>query len=416
MTYIELFDKTGIENICTSLTHPPQRVILIGDKKKRLEACGALYRRVLLDQGSEVEFLCRCVNKNDLQEVLRVLSELVETYDDCVFDLTGGEDMLLFACGILLERYKDKHLQMHRFNLHNNTIIDCDLDGRTIYEGSMPQLSVEENVRIYGGEVVYADEKPGTTLHWELTDAFVEDVDYMWEVCRPDVRRWNTQMGVLMVAEQFRVPGDDSLTLQVPLEYLKERLQQIGAAYIFDTTILRALYQGGLIDIFEGESILSVVYKDEQVKRCLTKAGQALELKMYLAALRAQEKDGAYTYNDVKTGVYIDWDGAAQTESDRADTMNEIDVLLMHGAVPVFVSCKNGYVDMDELYKLDTVADRFGGQYAKKVLVATALEQDSPFAAVLRQRAREMNIRLVEDIQDMDDTELQRIVRSFWNV
>ena len=127
MTYIEFFDKTLIENICASLTTPPERVILIGDKKKLLESQAERYTEILLKRGFEVDFKYKSVNKNNLQNVLDILSEIVETYDDCVFDLTGGEDMYLVTTGIIFERYKDKNIQMHRFNLRNNTIASLPL-------------------------------------------------------------------------------------------------------------------------------------------------------------------------------------------------------------------------------------------------------------------------------------------------
>ena len=96
----------------------------------------------------------------------------------------------------------------------------------------------------------------------------------------------------------------------------------------------------------------------------------------------------------------------------------------MHGMIPVFVSCKSGSIKnigKDELYKLDTVATRFGGKYAKKVLIATSLN-NSPDANYLRQRAKDMQIRLVEGTPDketafvdMTDEQLQKLVRTFWN-
>ncbi len=60
-------------------------------------------------------------------------------------------------------------------------------------------------------------------------------------------------------------------------------------------------------------------------------------------------------YDDALNGVVIDWDGEFHDEEveDLYDTENEIDVLLMHDIVPVFVSCKNGIVTSEELYKLD---------------------------------------------------------------
>ncbi|MBQ3004644.1 MAG: hypothetical protein IJD88_01815 [Clostridia bacterium] len=68
------------------------------------------------------------------------------------------------------------------------------------------------------------------------------------------------------------------------------------------------------------------------------------------------------------TGVVIDWDGKLHDENTEKvlDTENEIDVLMMHGVIPVFVSCKSSSVDSNELYKLNTIAEKFGGPYAKK--------------------------------------------------
>lgn len=420
MTYIEFFDKTLIENICASLTNPPERVILVGDKKKLLESQAQRYTRILHTRGHEVEFLYKTANKNNIQNVLEVLSEIVETYEDCVFDLTGGEEIYLVASGIIYERYKDKNIQMHRFNLRNNTIQDCDFDGETILESTLPELTVEENIRVYGGEVVWDDLKTDTTPKWNMDDDFAADIDAMWDVCRNDVRLWNTQIGVFAAAEHLRDPNTDELLTTVYLPSLEEYLKRLGSKYVFIHDIIHALFRTGLINAQEEESHFAIAYKNAQVKKCLTKAGQALEMKIYLSALRACEKDDSRTYNDVMNGVHIDWDGDLHTAQEDHDTENEIDVMMMHGMVPVFVSCKNGYIDLDELYKLNTVASRFGGKYAKKVLVATALDETSGFAARLRERAKGMQIRVVpssdgERVQDMNDAELQKLIKTFWN-
>lgn len=140
-----------------------------------------------------------------------------------------------------------------------------------------------------------------------------------------------------------------------------------------------------------------------------------LEMLIYMTALDSKDSLGNKTYNDVMNGVCIDWDGEIHTDEDAYDTENEIDVMMMHGIVPVFVSCKNGIVGIDELYKLNSVAEKFGGQYAKKVLVATALDSATTFDEYFRQRAKDMGIRLVEGIQDMSASELNKSVRSFWS-
>ena len=79
-----------------------------------------------------------------------------------------------------------------------------------------------------------------------------------------------------------------------------------------------------------------------------------------------QERVGA---DDCRVGVHLDWDGVIYNNSMK-DTVNEIDVLSLRGVVPTFISCKNGTVNQMALYELETVAERFGGKYAKKVIAA----------------------------------------------
>ena len=56
----------------------------------------------------------------------------------------------------------------------------------------------------------------------------------------------------------------------------------------------------------------------------------------------------------------------------------KIDVILMHGTTLLFISCKNGNIGEEELYKLHTVAERFGGPYVRKMLIATNLDRKPP--------------------------------------
>ena len=141
-----------------------------------------------------------------------------------------------------------------------------------------------------------------------------------------------------------------------------------------------------------------------------------MEMKMYITAKNILDEDGKPVYNDVVNGVVIDWDGELHDEEDENeyDTENEIDILLMHHVVPVFVSCKNGIVTADELYKLNTVAERFGGEYSQKVLIATSIQSLGEAGEYLRQRAEDMNIRIIEDVQNLDDAELERKLKSLW--
>ncbi|MBQ8058121.1 MAG: DUF1887 family protein [Ruminococcus sp.] len=416
MTFIELFDKNPPENICACLVSTPDRVILIGDNIKTLCTHKKRYEDFFLKRGKEIEFIPKAVNKNSLVKIVDLLCEIVETYDDCVFDLTGGDELMLVAVGIVFHQYRDMNIQMHRFNLRTNKIYDCDNDGTVIDIENIPELTVEEYISLFGGKVSYEnDSKIGTHL-WDFTDAFRDDIDAMWEICRHNPREWNTQIAVFKAAQGLRVHDDNPYKTIAPIDKLTSLLMSTGYNYIYNSRIINSLIYYGLITFDNSDKdTLSITYKNEQVRECLTKEGLILELEVTLAAMEAKDKHGDYVYTDVLNGVHIDWDGEIHESDDIYDIENEVDVIMTHNMVPVFVSCKNGKVEIDELYKLDTVATKFGGKYARKVLVATALGKESTFSLHLSQRAKDMGIRIVDNLQDMNPTELQKCIRSLWS-
>lgn len=107
-------------------------------------------------------------------------------------------------------------------------------------------------------------------------------------------------------------------------------------------------------------------------------------LEMYVFYLESCENAS----NDCRAGVHIDWDGVIH-EMPEKDVLNEIDILSIRDNLPTFISCKIGNVDQKAFYELETVANRFGGKYAKKVLVAA--KEVAPGYLL---RAKEMGIEV----------------------
>lgn len=62
---------------------------------------------------------------------------------------------------------------------------------------------------------------------------------------------------------------------------------------------------------------------------------------------------------------------------------------------------------VDELYKLSSVADRFGGPYVKKVLVCSDLAKYYN-APVIRARAEEMGIELIDNVKKLTLSEFSK--------
>ena len=111
------------------------------------------------------------------------------------------------------------------------------------------------------------------------------------------------------------------------------------------------------------------------------------EIYTYMLMREIADESPGY-YDDINRSVSIDWDGTVYDRSlGVSDTKNEIDVMATRDLVPIFISCKNGDVDKSALYELDTVAERFGGKYAKKELVTAGFLDKHH-----QKRAEEMDI------------------------
>ena len=413
MTAVEFYDRTPIENVISSLTTVPDKIIFIGDGKV-MKKFDSVYRAFLEARGLNIELAYRNIKKNDLNNIVEVLSDIVEIEEQCVFDLTGGEDLVLVAMGIVFQKYSDKNIQMQRFNIRNSVVTDCDNDGTILYSG-IPEVTVEEHIRLHGGVVRYENENDDRTFQWDLSDDFVNDIEKMWSICRTNPGLWNAQLNVLEAFEACMV--DPSLNVMVNISTIQEHLKYVGVKYVSIKGLLRALDQKHLIYSYadDGQNI-SFTYKNEQVKKCLIKAGTVLELKVLIAANSLLNKDGTVFYTDSMNGVYIDWDGNLHDLTDEEkDTENEIDVVLMKGLTPIFISCKNGQVDDDELYKLESVTNRFGGLYAKKVLIATYLGKKTKSMEYFKQRAKDMKINLIDGVHQLSDEQFAKIVKHLIN-
>ena len=281
---------------------------------------------------------------------------------------------------------------------------DCDLDSDTVFDGELPEISIKELISICGGDIVFNDVKECGTFRWDMSEEFKDDIVKMWQICKEDPGAWNVQINTFLEAEEYGSVDDESLTTVCDFKAVRESEVPAQKKYVYIYKVINALKNQGLLTAKRNNHVLELKYKNSQIKRCLTTAGLALELIVFLYSLQATA-DGEQVYNDVMNGVFIDWDGTIHLNG--VDTQNEIDVIAIHKMVPVFISCKNGDFDSNELYKLHTVAEKFGGKHCHKVIIAQSADE------ALRQRASDMRIRLIE-IENKSESKIQKIIRDLW--
>ena len=225
----------------------------------------------------------------------------------------------------------------------------------------------------------------------------------MWRVCCASPRQWNY---VITHLDQLRniYCKKDALNVFLSTSALISSATESEVEQI--KLILGLLSGFGIIaDYVDGDDGISFRYKNQQIFQCLKHAGTLLELYTAVVA-RAQFKDDERIYQDVLTGVMIGWN----TEPGEKEVTNEVDVVMMNGAVPVFISCKNGDLEKEELFKLYTVASNFGGPYARMALVASSLHELGPKGEHICLRAAELGIQVVDDVDNIEEADFGEIL------
>lgn len=407
MTIIEFFDNNYVENIISTLTCNPDKVILVGNNAKRIDRYIGIYKKIAQNRGLKTEFSSLNVNKNTLEDIIEALTLIVESNDDCIFDLEGGEELLLVGTGYVAGKYPDR-VRLHSFNIRNNTMLDCDADGEIAQEYPM-EISIEENIRIYAGQIVTKHEG---FKSWDYSDELKEDVFMLWEICRKNPKAWNKFCACLSETVAGLV-GNSFI-----LDRITAGINWKTSANKIDISYLKKINNIGIINnLHIGDDGIRFDFKNEQIKRCLLKSGQVLELYITFTAKGLTERIGKPVYNDVLCSVVLDWDvpGIDNDRFKSYSTTNEVDVLLMKDIVPVFISCKNGITDINELYKLNTVAERFGGKYAKKVLMISDHKNSTSTPEHILARAEDMNITVIPDVAELSYNELEDKLRNLWH-
>lgn len=411
MTLIELYDRTPVENITASLALHPDRVIFVTSEARRTNRAIPLYRQIFEGRGMQIEMQVKSAAKNDIGSVADVIYDIIHETDDdqIVVDFSGGDESALVSVGMILGSCSvyDKKLCAFRLNItsRRGVLFEMRQDGgsrvhidRNIYDFSANSgvyLTVAENIILHGGRIL------SKGINFRKGDPVSDDVRVMWSICRRDCTSWNAKIGRLSGAVS-EYNGSRKLFVLPTMSFGDGRND-------VDRGMWNEFVKTGLVDVDEKKSTADVIvfrYKNKIVEECLNKSGSALEYYTYLCGLEA-ENNGDAVYDDAQLSVVIDWD------TENGGTTNEIDCIFMNGVVPVFVSCKNGDVKSDELYKLDAVSDKFGSGYAKSALVSTvyfdrdAKAYDGDRAVqTLKDRADDMHIRLLAKVHEMTEGRL----------
>ena len=383
-TLVELLDQRPLENVLGVEIFRPEQVIYICPKgmpeymKKQLQD-------YFSHRGIQTTLRFAIVDIFNARKMIRLFRGILQKYPDAVMDITGGTDAVLFAAGVACSeakvpvvtysRTKNRFFSIQHAPFAHN--IPCN----TIF-------SVEDCFLMAGGSMRKGRVDNG------ILDGYLDDINPFFSVYLKYRTRWDKIVTYIQrvsaaredgsfslnIRGNYTVKGDHGTRLEAPEDALRD-LEQI--RFIFDLKIVP-------------EESVSFCFRDSQIRTWLRDVGSVLELYVYKACLDSD------LFNDVRTSAVVDWNG----DEKRNAVSNELDVMCTRGITPVFISCKTCMIRTEALNELAILRGRFGGEIARAAIVTA-----EPASAAVRNRAAELNIRVI-DLRDLENGRIKQSIRS----
>ncbi len=371
-TIIEIYDDEPIYNVLALTEFKPKNVVYLGTRKLKSKRI----KNSIISFIREISLDTKCFfYATDMQSIDAITTELktiLATYEDCVIDITGGNEVALVAVGMLAKEMNIPLFRYDRYAYCYRNIYNCPAAENIPAE---PHLNVRSILALAGGVMKSHGHLSLDTLQKDTAD----DIFRVWTIYKKHHRVWSKVVGYLQQISK-KLEGDEHHISSPQALYGTDRIVAANDAVMADFAA------AGVIENYTSDGkTISFDYKNKLMRSCLCDAGICLELYVYAAAITAG------VYDDVQISVVIDWDGNLDAS---INTINEIDVMLTRGVVPVFISCKSGTPNVTALNEIKTLATQFGGVYARPVLVTMANIRTGD--RYLMQRAKDMGVEIID--------------------
>ena len=384
-TLIELYDECPIENVLAADTFCPERIVFLcpseiaQDKDKQKKMKEYFHHREL-----DAEILFLDTSLFYAYKVEKQLRSVIERYPDCALDVAGGSDASLFAAGMICREtdipvFTHSRKKQRFFEISNAPFAD-----------ELP-FSVKYTVEDFF-LMAYGAVKPGRVDNTQL-ESYEPVIDPFFELLLTYRKKWKNI--VTWIQRASPADRDGGFSLEVCCDYyLKgERSEKIPA----NKEALRDLERLGFLENLKfSEEKVCFRFRDEQIRYWLRDQGSVLEIYTWKACRDAG------VFQDVRCSTVVEWERGKSGEK----VTNEIDVMAVREATPVFISCKTCAVDTDAINELAILRDRFGGDAAKALIVST-----ENCRTITRRRGEALNIRIIT-LDDLRACSLAEQIRS----
>ncbi len=394
---IELYDEDMSENLISLSLRKYDRVVYMffnenGPSNRARSLLQSVIRRRI---GIEADFWA--VKERSVDAAYSTLCALIKGEAHYCIDLTGGDELFIAAVGMLIKERSGREARTDgaqtAFSVHSCNIPTRREDlhfGRFPDAGERPAaFTFEDIILLNGGKMLEeGGAEPDTT-----PDMLRKEIIQLWHALRDMPTEWNRFCSLSYV--EGTLPDEKG--------QISRRFSKSDDAAVSER-VMQRLSKRGFISNYriDGSELVYALSGKAHTRNLYLMAGTVLEMYTALAAADTG------LFRECHTEVLLDYDGIVSGKP--ADPVNELDVTLMYGILPVFISCKNTTVTKEFLYEIRTMADHFGGRYAVAMMV-TSRETPEP----VRERAKEMNVALVDNVQDLTLNEFRSEIRGVFS-
>ena len=367
---IRFLSNEVIENCVTCLNYKIDKVIFFGYKEMIDEEKENISIFLKDKCHTDSEFVM--IENNGLSNIMNMVAAKVNDKDYYYMDITGCEGVCLIA---FTNMAYELSIPMHIYDVRKRKTynIDDSIPGsiRDVKERTV-DFKINDYIKMVGGLIrsemnTRSIKTPDKKVLKKIAD-IIKDYKENWMHCVGVLNRMHKDKDSLYtstsnIAKLIREEG--KIRLEVFMKILME------------------LSKNDLIrDLKTSDNKVSFIYTDDKIRKYLSDGGIVLEEQAYQKERKRSD--------DAMMSVHLDWDGVVERSSD-GDVVNEIDVLSLRGYLPVFISCKDtSTIEKNALYELESITRRFGGKYAKMILVTSAKVGQSDI-----NRARHIGIEVI---------------------
>ena len=140
-TLVELYDKEPLENVLTACIFKPEMVVYICDERDSSMRKETAVDRLFKSRGLPCKARFYYINTASPRNILRAFEAVLRDYPGCVFDCSGGKDLVLLGAG---EFCKSRGIPMLYIDVARQKFVDLGGCESLAPQFAIPQFSAED--------------------------------------------------------------------------------------------------------------------------------------------------------------------------------------------------------------------------------------------------------------------------------